>query len=98
MKHEMRLDPIQFDEIYAGLKTVELRLNDEKRQKIHVDDTIQFYKRTECVKEVEVRLTELNKYKTIKDLVESTPITYFGPRFQNKQQLLNTTWNYSKEE
>ena len=34
MKHVMRLDEVYFDMINNGIKTIEYRLNDEKRQQI----------------------------------------------------------------
>jgi len=97
MKHEMRLEPILFEEMKSGSKKVELRLNDEKRQKINLGDTIIFCKRPECVEKIEVRVAGLDKYKTIKELVEATPLEYWGPRFHGKQQLLNHSWHYSEE-
>lgn len=42
MNHEMKLNPIPFAQIRAGEKTVELRLNDEKRRLVRVGDTITF--------------------------------------------------------
>ena len=98
MIHKMHLDPLPFEEISSGLKKIESRLNDEKRQKIHVGDTIRFYKRPECVKEVEVKVLKLHHYKSIKELVGATPIEYWGPRFKNKQQLIDTSWHYTEEE
>ena len=38
----MHLDPEPYNKIAAGLKTIELRLNDEKRQMIEISDTIVF--------------------------------------------------------
>lgn len=43
MQHEMMLTPRPFAMIEVGLKTIELRLNDEKRQAIKVGDWICFY-------------------------------------------------------
>ncbi len=40
--HEMRLNPTPFEQIKSGAKTIELRLLDEKRQKIKVGDKIVF--------------------------------------------------------
>jgi ASC-1-like (ASCH) protein len=98
MIHEMRLDPQPFDEIYARMKKVELRLNDEKRQQISIGDVIKFYKRPEMISEMDVNVTGLHKYKTIRDMVEATPLENFGPRFQNKHQLLNMSFPYTQEE
>lgn len=40
--HYMKLNPIPFAQIADGEKTIELRLNDPKRQEIRVNDSIQF--------------------------------------------------------
>lgn len=42
MNHEMKLNPIPFGQMRNGEKTVELRLNDDKRRAIRVGDTITF--------------------------------------------------------
>lgn len=42
MKHYMTLDPAPFETINNGTKTIELRLNDEKRQLIRINDEIIF--------------------------------------------------------
>ena len=39
MKHYMNLNPEPFEMIRSGEKTIELRLNDEKRKAIGVGDT-----------------------------------------------------------
>ena len=41
-EHVMNLTPAPMQEIRAGNKTIELRLNDEKRKQISVGDTIKF--------------------------------------------------------
>ena len=42
MIHSMNLAPSPFEMIASGKKTIELRLNDEKRRKIQIEDFIQF--------------------------------------------------------
>ena len=42
MKHEMKLNNKPFEKIKKGTKTIELRLNDEKRQLLKVNDFIEF--------------------------------------------------------
>lgn len=42
MLHEMKLFPKPFAAIRSGRKTIELRLNDEKRQMIAIGDTVRF--------------------------------------------------------
>lgn len=40
MKHEMKLNNGPFERIKNGTKTIELRLNDEKRQLLKIKDLI----------------------------------------------------------
>ena len=42
MIHQMQLKKIPFEKIKNGTKTIEIRCNDEKRQKIKVNDIIIF--------------------------------------------------------
>ena len=42
MIHEMKLNKEPFEKIRDGKKTIELRLNDEKRQRVRVGDSIVF--------------------------------------------------------
>ena len=42
MRHIMNLNPIPFEMIRSGKKTIELRINDEKRQFINKNDEIEF--------------------------------------------------------
>jgi ASC-1-like (ASCH) protein len=97
MNHEMRLDPVLFEEVSSGLKLVESRLNDEKRQKLRVGDIIKFYKQPDGLKEVDVKVLELHQYRSIKELVDATPLEYFGPRFKDKLELLNASWPYNSD-
>ena len=41
MKHEMKLNNGPFERIKNGTKTIELRLNDEKRQLLKIKDLIE---------------------------------------------------------
>lgn len=40
--HQMRLHPEPFEKIKNGTKIIEMRLNDEKRQKVQIGDKIEF--------------------------------------------------------
>ena len=42
MEHTMNLVPWAFEEVKSGRKDIEVRLNDEKRQKMNVGDIIVF--------------------------------------------------------
>ena len=49
MIHNMKLYDVPFAKIKSGEKTIELRLNDEKRQKIKVGDSICFKSKTDTL-------------------------------------------------
>lgn len=67
MLHEMKLQNGPFNSIKNGKKTIELRLYDEKRQKVKIRDKIEF---TNILNNEKI-LTEvinLHKYKTFEEL------------------------------
>ena len=41
--HVMNLTPSPLEKIRSGIKTIELRLYDEKRQAVSIGDTITFF-------------------------------------------------------
>lgn len=44
MVHEMKLQPEYYNYILKGTKRIEIRLNDEKRKIINLNDKIKFLK------------------------------------------------------
>lgn len=66
-RHILNLYNDTFNFIKQCIKTVELRLNDKKRQKIYINDYIQFINLDN--KEIlEVKVKNMYKYKNFKDL------------------------------
>ena len=65
MIHKMRLFNEPYELIKRGLKTIELRLYDDKRQKILPDDTIIFIN-VETHKRLAVRVKDRHIYKKLK--------------------------------
>lgn len=59
--HQMKLRPAPFAAIQSGHKTLELRLNDGKRQKIKVGDTIVFTQ-TETGETLRAVVLDIHKY------------------------------------
>ncbi len=68
--HTMRLWPRPFNKIKEGTKTVELRLNDEKRQLLKINDIIVF-ENIETSELLEVKIQNITKYSSFKDLYEN---------------------------
>lgn len=73
MKHEMKLKSSPFETINAGKKCVELRLYDEKRQKLNIGDTICFTQ-MDSGEQLQVEIVDLRKFPDFYELYK-----YFSP-------------------
>ncbi len=67
MKHRMNLNNNPFNLIKNGTKTIELRLNDEKRQLLKENDFIEFTNRV-TLEKIIVKIEGLYKYSNFKEL------------------------------
>ena len=67
MIHEMRLHNSPFKLIKNGSKTIELRLNDEKRKLIKVGDIIRFSNRV-TLEELDAEVINLYSYPSFEEL------------------------------
>ena len=77
MTHYMNLVPSAFYKIADGSKTIELRLNDEKRQKISIGDTI-IFRCTENGDCITARVKQLHKFANFEELYKALPLTKCG--------------------
>ncbi len=73
----MALAPAPFAMIASGKKTIELRLYDEKRQKIKVGDEILFVN-TGNEKEVRAKVLGLNIFPSFAELYAALPLLRCG--------------------
>lgn len=83
MKHEMRLNPEPFDLMVKGIKTIELRLNDEKRRKLNVGDTILFTNNADTKENVLVKVVCLHRYSSFSELYKELPLDKCGYTHEN---------------
>lgn len=67
--HQMRLWPSPFTKIKEGSKTIELRLNDEKRKFIKENDIIEF-ENIETTEKIKVQVLQITKYNNFEELYE----------------------------
>ena len=97
--HEMKLQPAPFEKIRSGGKTIELRLYDEKRQKIKVGDRIVFTN-TESGKELWVTVVKLHRFDTFAQLYQTLDLLQCGytPEDVDKACPEDMEDYYSKEE
>ena len=86
--HEMKLQPKFFDFIKYGTKRIELRLYDEKRRNIELEDKIIFEKEPELEEVVEATVVGLLRYKSFKELFEDFDMSLLADRSMTKGELL----------
>lgn len=77
MTHKMNLIPEPFAMIRSGQKTIELRLNDEKRQKINVGDSIEFTQ-TETGECLIVQVIAIHRFDSFAELYQKLPLLKCG--------------------
>ena len=77
MIHYMNLVPSAFKKIADGSKTIELRLNDEKRQRINVEDTVVF--NCSSTKDIiTAQISGLYNFSDFKELYNALPLEKCG--------------------
>jgi 23S rRNA (uracil1939-C5)-methyltransferase len=75
--HEMKLHASPFEKIKSGKKTIELRLYDEKRQRIKEGDRITFTNTTNGEK-MSVTVKELHRFDSFEELYKTLPLLECG--------------------
>lgn len=99
MDHNMGLFQEPFDSIKSGKKTVEVRLNDEKRRKIKIGDTIIFTKVPENDGTLTVEVIGLTEYPTFKEMYESIPASDFDVGDDSIEEMVESTYEiYTPED
>ena len=78
MIHNLRLNPAPFAMIAQGIKTIELRLYDEKRQLINVDDEIIFTNTEDGAKQIRAKVLALHKFSSFEELYANLPLLKCG--------------------
>lgn len=98
MIHQMKLQPNQFSFMKDGTKRIEIRLNDTKRKRIKIGDTIKFFKEPDLEESFETKVIELNHYKDFEKLFANYDIDILADKSITKEDLLKELEKfYSKE-
>lgn len=95
--HEMRLHNSPFNLIKSGTKTIELRLNDEKRSLIKVGDKIEFTNRI-TEEKIVVEVVNLHKYDSFLELYKHFDKVSMGYDEDEDADPKDMEQYYSKEE
>ncbi len=75
--HHMKLNPVPFAMIKSGTKTIELRLNDKKRQALQIGDTICFTN-TETAETLTASVVNLHHFHSFEELYATLPLLQCG--------------------
>ena len=95
--HEMKLQPEYFGYISSGSKRIELRLNDEKRQRIKINDQIIFLNEKTKDKLI-THVNKIHKEKSFVELFKNFDISLLASKNKTKEELLNELSKfYTKE-
>lgn len=97
MKHEMKLNNEPFEKIKNQTKTIELRLNDEKRRLLRVKDLIEFTNR-ETLEKMLVEIIGLHHYPSFEELYKHFNKVVLGYNEDEQANPEDMNQYYSKEE
>ena len=95
MEHNMNLVPWAYEEDKSGRKDIEVRLNDEKRQKMNVGDIIVFTN-TETGEHLKAQIVERHLFDTFEELFNTFNHTRIGVKETDTAEIMNNF--YSKED
>lgn len=97
MKYNMNLNNRPFKSIKEGTKTIELRLNDEKRSLLKVGDEIEFTNR-DTNEKLSVDIINLYKYPSFEELYKHFDKVEMGYNKDDIAEPKDMEAYYSKEE
>lgn len=95
----MKLHPAPFEMIMSGKKTIELRLYDEKRQRIKVDDEI-IFTNTNNGETLNRTVKDIHIFESFYELYKSLPLLKCGYTEEDVEKALPSDMEqyYSQEE
>ena len=88
--YNMKLLPQYFNYIKNGTKRLELRLNDEKRKDLEINDLIIFEKLSDDIEYLNTKVKKIYKYNNFKDLVNDFDIEFIADKSITKDEILHT--------
>ncbi len=94
----IHLDEDIFEVVKNGTKKVEMRLYDEKRQKLKKGDIITFLKRPDDKEKINAVIENLSYYDRFEDLINDYPIEELYLKNYSKDDLLNLLRRFYSEE
>lgn len=98
METKVHLHPDVFEIVKQGIKDVEVRVNDEKRRKLHVGDTLIFLKRPLEDEQIVKKVKALEYYDNFKELVEYYEMKRIYLENYTKEMYLNEMARFYTQE
>ena len=96
-EHIYPLYEVPFEMINNGEKTIEYRLNDEKRQELRIGDIIVFNK-INSEESIRVIVLDLKYFPDLFSMYSATFENYLKDYYNNVQEVVNDTPYYTDEE
>ncbi len=94
--HRMNLQTKFYNFIKDGTKRIEVRLFDEKRQKIQLGDIVEFYNSKGEI--IGARVTGVLRYRTFEDLFRDFDVSILADRTMTKEELQKTLEGFYDKE
>ena len=98
MVYEMKLNEKPFKEIEKGIKKIELRLYDDKRAKLKINDYIIFKKKDDEKQTIKVKVIGLLRFESFEKLFEYVDYNICGTANSLPEKLKNIHKIYTKEQ
>lgn len=98
MNHEMKLQPTHYYFMLNGTKRIEIRLYDEKRQKIKIGDTVTFYKEPDLQESFQTRVVGLLRYSTFEEMFQDLDISLLADASVSREELMKDLEKYYTKE
>ena len=94
----IHLDEDIFEVVKYGTKTVEVRVNDEKRRKLQIGDKITFLKRPDDIEKMDAIIEDLVYYKDFFELVKDYTMDELYLKDYSKEDFINLLKRFYSDE
>lgn len=98
MEMFVHLDSDIFDVVLGGEKNVEIRVNDEKRRRLHVGDTLIFLRRPEEIDKIKATVTNLVYFGSFEDVVNNYEMKRMYLENKSKEDYINLMKRFYSDE
>lgn len=95
--HEIKVKKVYYDKIKSGEKIYEIRLNDEKRQKIKVGDQLKIWCEPELVECLVTTVVDKLYYSNFEELLKNIPAAEIGFAKYSSEEIIKTYHQFYTE-